>query len=76
MGFLRILREWVLRLLGVLRPGRSDSDMEEELRLHLELEAERARSRGASGEEAGRRARIKAGYETQAMERLLNAGKD
>jgi hypothetical protein len=32
-----ILREWIHRLLGTLRPGRQDRDLEEELRLHMEL---------------------------------------
>ena len=40
---LRILREWVHRLLGAIGRGRSDADLEEELRLHAELAA-RARN--------------------------------
>jgi putative ABC transport system permease protein len=70
MNLLRILREWILRLLGVLRLRRRDTEIEEELRLHLELEAEEAVSHGASNEEARRLARIKLGQETQAMEWL------
>jgi predicted permease len=34
---LNLLREWMARLLGTLRPGRTDADLEEELRLHAEL---------------------------------------
>jgi putative ABC transport system permease protein len=34
------LREWIDRLLGTLRRGRSDADLEAELRSHLELAAE------------------------------------
>ena len=70
MNWWCILREWVLRLLGVLRPGCRDSEIEDELRLHLELEAEEARSHGASDEEARRLARIRLGQEMQAMESL------
>jgi putative ABC transport system permease protein len=50
------LREWVNRLLGTLRPRRSDRDLEEELRLHLEL--------------ASRNARTEHGGVAQAMEAL------
>ncbi len=63
-----MLREWVLRLQGALRPGRTDRDLEEELRLHLELLAEEAARRGDSPERASREAAIRAGGLAQAME--------
>src|SRR6187431_2247993 len=40
------LREWVTRLVGTVRPRRSDTDLEQELRLHAELAAEAAKGRG------------------------------
>ena len=38
---LRMLREWMLRLIATFRPQRSDRDLEEELRAHLEMAGER-----------------------------------
>src|SRR5262249_9487727 len=61
-------REWLQRVRGTLRLGRSDADLEEELRLHLELAADEARRRGMTAEEATRAARLKAGGLTQALE--------
>ena len=53
---MRILREWIHRLVGTLQPAPAAiSDLEEELRLHLELAAEDARRRGEHA--AGRRSR-------------------
>ena len=43
---LTVLREWMTRLVGTVRPGRSDADLEQELRLHAELAAEAADGRG------------------------------
>lgn len=63
---MRLLREWMIRLLGALRPGRSDADLQEELRLHLELAAEDAQRRG----EPPRNARLHTGGAAQAMEAL------
>ena len=37
---IRAAREWLLRLAGVLRRGRTDADMAEELRAHIDLAAE------------------------------------
>jgi hypothetical protein len=65
---MRLLREWVQRLWGTLRPGRRDGDLEEELRLHAELATEAARRRGPSPQEAVRAARIRAGGTSQAMD--------
>src|SRR5215216_5369861 len=39
------LREWISRLAGTLRPGRSDADLEQELRLHAEMAADAAATR-------------------------------
>jgi predicted permease len=67
---MRILREWIHRLLGTLLPGRRDSDLEQELRLHLELAAEDARRRGLNATDSARAARLKAGGSSQAMDAL------
>lgn len=48
------IREWILRLWGSVRPGRSRRDLEDEMRLHLALAEEDARRRGASADEARR----------------------
>ena len=74
---MRILREWIQRLWGALRPGRRDADLEQELRLHLELAAEDARRRGGTGDDAVRAARIEAGGASQGLasrlERIASA---
>src|SRR5882672_602465 len=67
---MRILREWIHRLLKTLLPGRSNDDLEEELRLHLELAAEDGRRRGLSSADSARAARLKAGGASQAMDAL------
>jgi hypothetical protein len=67
---MRILREWIHRVWGPLRPGRRDRDLEQELRLHLELVAEDARRQGHRPEDAARIARIQAGGISQAMDAL------
>ncbi len=59
MLFWLIVRGWTLRLLGVLRLRRRDSEIEEELRLHLEFEAENAGHTAQVTKEAGRLARIR-----------------
>jgi putative ABC transport system permease protein len=64
------IREWVIRFLGTLRPGRRDAELEEELRVHLELAAERERRRTNSTEDAWRAAVIKSGGIAQTMEVL------
>ncbi|MGH2490467.1 MAG: ABC transporter permease, partial [Candidatus Limnocylindria bacterium] len=65
------LREWVIRLWGMLRPHRrDDADLEEELRLHLELAAEHERRDADSSENAWRAAVIKSGRIAQTMEAL------
>src|SRR5438270_10916781 len=65
---MRILREWIHRLLETLLPGRSNDDLEEELRLHLELAAEDGRRRGLNSADSARSARLKAGGASQAMD--------
>src|SRR5207245_8832269 len=67
---MRILREWIHRLLGTLLPGRRNDDLEEELRLHLELAVEDARRRGLSSADAARAVRLNAGGDSQAMAAL------
>ncbi len=63
-----MLREWILRLWGTLRPGRRDADLEEELRLHLELAAEHEHRHAASPEDAARTARLRVGTITQGLD--------
>jgi len=63
---MRVLREWMHRLLGTLRRGRSDADLQEELRLHMELAAEEAKRRG----EPVRAARLHSGGAVQAMDAI------
>jgi len=63
-----MLREWVNRLWGTLRPYRRDADLEEELRVHLELATEDERRRANSSEDAARAAAIRSGGMAQAME--------
>ena len=65
---MRVLREWVTRFRGVLRPRRRDADLEEELRLHFDLAAEDAQRSGASREDAIRAARLRVGAMPQALE--------
>ena len=67
---MRMLREWVHRLLGTLNPRRRDRELEEELRSHLELAADEAQRRGQTPEDAARAARIRAGGVPQAMDAL------
>jgi putative ABC transport system permease protein len=64
---MRIVREYIDRLLGTLGLGRHDSDLESEMRAHLELAAEEARRRGAA-DDAIRRAQLRAGGVSQAMD--------
>jgi predicted permease len=63
------LREWVSRLGGTLRPGRSDSDLEQELRVHLEMAAEKTDA-PISRKSDLRAARIRTGGIAHAMETL------
>ena len=64
------LREWILRLIGTLRPRRGDADLQEELQLHIDLAAEDARRRGALAAEARRTARLRSGSALQALDAL------
>jgi predicted permease len=46
---MRVLREWLIRLAGTVRPSRGDDDLEQELRAHAALAAERGqRTAGAA----------------------------
>ncbi len=63
---MRTLREWLHRLLGTVRPRRSDADLQEELRLHMELAAEDAQRRG----DPVRAARLRTGGAAHAMSGL------
>src|SRR5262245_44944743 len=61
-------REWVVRLLGTLRPRRHDRDLEQELQCHRELALEDARRRDP-GFDAGS-APLEARGMAQAMDML------
>jgi putative ABC transport system permease protein len=63
-------REWIQRVRGTLRPGRSDADLEEELRLHLEMAGEDARRRGVPAAESARTARLRSGSVVPAIDAL------
>jgi predicted permease len=65
-----LIREWILRLLGALRPPRGDAELQEELRLHMELAAEDAQRRGECVPEARRTARLRSGNALQALDAL------
>ncbi|MGH9308955.1 MAG: ABC transporter permease, partial [Vicinamibacterales bacterium] len=67
---MRTLREWMERVLGTIRPRRSDADLEEELRLHLEIAIESERRAGASVAEARRAAVIRSGHVAQSLEQM------
>jgi len=67
---MRVIREWMHRLAGSLRRGRSDADLQEELRLHLELAAEDAQHRGEATHDAHRTARLRSGHALQALDAL------
>ena len=64
------LREWIQRVRGTLRPGRSDADLEEELRLHLQMADDDARRRGVPPAASTRAARISSGSLVPAMDAL------
>jgi predicted permease len=47
---MRILREWLQRLVATFRPGRRDDDLAEELRAHAALAAETGRRAGGAAQ--------------------------
>ncbi|HEX5070524.1 MAG TPA: ADOP family duplicated permease [Vicinamibacterales bacterium] len=61
------LLEFLRRLNGSFRRGRTDEDVQEELRAHLELAADREGAAGHAPADASRRARLRAGTVSQAM---------
>lgn len=60
---MRVLREWWVRLVSIIWPGRSDADIEEELRAHLAMAADEGRA-------TLRESRLRAGGVDQAMEQM------
>ena len=54
------LREWIVRLVASVRPGRSDADLQDELRAHLDIATDDESRRG-SGDDARRAAVARAG---------------
>src|SRR5262245_26778166 len=67
---MRALLEFVRRLTSSVRRTRTDADLEDELRLHLELAAEHEARSGQPASDAARRARLRSGSVTQAMDRV------
>lgn len=61
-----MLREWIARLWGTLRPRRQDADLEEELRLHADLASEAATA--GTTDAARRAAAARIGTVTHAMD--------
>lgn len=64
------LRESIRRLVGTIRPTRSDAELEEELRLHITLAAEAERARTSSTADSARSAALRWGGVSQAMDAL------
>src|SRR5688572_10189463 len=67
---MRVLREWLHRIVGSLSRRRRDQELEQELRTHLELAAEQAQRRGETPQNAARTAGILSGRVAQTMEEL------
>jgi hypothetical protein len=65
-----MLREWLRRLWGTLRPNARDREIQEELRAHLELAADQMQRRGTAPEDARRAARLEYGGVAQAAESM------
>jgi predicted permease len=59
---------WISRLFGSIGGGRRDDELCDELRFHLEMQEKLERDRGASAEEARRRARARLGGVDQTAE--------
>lgn len=64
------IREWGLRLLGLLGVGRRDEDLQEEIRAHLEMHAEDYERSGLTPEEARRQALLAFGGVDSVTERF------
>jgi predicted permease len=67
---MRVVREWLHRVLGTVSRRRRDEELEQELRSHLELAAEDAQRRGETPRDAARAAGIRAGGMSQTMDEL------
>ncbi|HUR21468.1 MAG TPA: ABC transporter permease [Vicinamibacterales bacterium] len=67
---MRLILELMQRWRGLLRRSRNDADLAEELRVHLEMAAEHELRRAEVPAAAARAARVRAGGQAQAMERL------
>jgi predicted permease len=65
---MRALIAWLSRLLGSVGAGRRDDEMRDELSFHLDMQAQLERGRGASPEDARRRATMRLGGEDQVAE--------
>ena len=70
---MRVLREWLHRVVGTLSRRRGDQELEQELRLHLQLAAEDAQRQGETPGEAARAAAIRAGGVSQTWTKLRTA---
>ena len=67
---MRGLLAWIARLTGSLGAGRRDGELRDELQFHLEMQERLERDRGASAEDARRRARGRLGGVDQTAEAL------
>src|SRR5918994_5372616 len=67
---MRVVREWLHRVVGTVSRGRRDEELEQELRSHLELAAEDAQRQGETPGDAKRMAGIRAGCLSQMMDEL------
>ncbi|MBC7926418.1 MAG: ABC transporter permease, partial [Bryobacteraceae bacterium] len=62
------MQEWLWRVKAMLGRNRLAAEKEEELRLHLEMETEAGIKQGLSVDEARRRARLRVGTVSEAVE--------
>ena len=65
---MRGLLAWVSRLFGSIGGGRRDDEMQDELSFHLDMQEQLERRRGASPEDARRRAAQRLGGADQVAE--------
>ncbi len=63
-----MLREWIIRLRGFLRPSPDETELHDEMRAHLDMEVAELVRRGMAPEAARREALLRAGGLTQAEE--------
>jgi len=67
---MRVLRAWLIRLAGTLRPSSRERELDEELESHLAMHVDDCVRRGMSPEEARREARLRLGGLAQTQESM------